>query len=176
MPVRFEGEWLLEVVERDAAFDQRFVVVGSIGSDGVYPGVVGAPAITVTGANWTVDFEWNDNAGSGWQKSAVRKNIADSTLSDGLVMILGVDDNRPEVRDNDFNDVVLRCRNLNRRLNPWVPFAGTLDFTLERKRGPADEDGGRPVDPRLPRIPIPGRRHPIPIDPDRIPRRPIPPR
>jgi hypothetical protein len=140
MPVTFEGGWLLEIASKDADFGQRFIVSGSDASDGAYPGEVGTPPVTVTGLNWTVDFEWNDNAGSGWQPSAVRKTGAECTLDIGLVIILGVDDNRPEFRDNDFNDVVLRCRCVEPALIPWVPFVNPYDFSIKPQPDPQGPD------------------------------------
>jgi hypothetical protein len=132
MAETFSGQWLVEVFQKDAAFSERFIVEGSLGSDGIYPGEMITPAVSVSGQNWSIRFEWNDNAGSDWQESAVRRTGAAYTLQDGLIVFLGADDNFPSRRDGDFNDVVLRCRNLDPQLNPWDPFANPYDFTLPK--------------------------------------------
>jgi hypothetical protein len=139
MAEMFSGEWTLAVFSKDAAFSQRFIVEGSLASDGVYAGETTTPPVAVSGQRWFVSLEWNNNAGSGWQASAVRRTSAAFTLQDGLVVFLGGDDNYEHLRDNDFNDVVVVCRNVDPALHPWLPFVNPYDFTLpedSRRRGP----------------------------------------
>ena len=69
----FYGAWTVEVLAKDAAFGQRFVIAGSDAADGDYPGVTGTPPVSATGQRWTLALEWNDNAGSGWLPSDVRR-------------------------------------------------------------------------------------------------------
>jgi hypothetical protein len=128
MAVDFYGKWLVQVVSKDAAFDQRLVVSGAVSGDGVYPGVAGT-TIQAEGPHWALAFEWNDNAGSGWQPSDSKKIDAAYPFDRGLVVTVGVDDNRPELRDHDYNDVVVSCRSLDPALNPWIPIVNNLDFT-----------------------------------------------
>ena len=61
MAQTFYGEWFVQVVSRDAAFGQRFVVSGSDATDGAYDGVIGV-STPVSGDTWTLELEWNDNA------------------------------------------------------------------------------------------------------------------
>jgi len=134
----FFGPWTVEVAQKDAAFSERFVIEGSDASDGAYPGETGTPAVSVTGERWRIRLEWNDNAGSGWQPSAMRRLDVGYTIQQGLVVQVGADDNYEEFRDDDFNDVVLECRSDDPRVNPWHPFANPYDFTLPddvRERG-----------------------------------------
>jgi hypothetical protein len=152
MSEEFFGDWTLEVIEKEAAFSERFVIDGSDASDGVYPGETTTPPLAVTGARWRVTLEWNDNAGSGWQPSDVRRTGAAYTLQDGLVIVLGADDNFPQFRDEDYDDVVLRCTSNDPRINPWHPFINPYDFTLPRdvrdRGGPLDRDDRfKPNDP-----------------------------
>jgi hypothetical protein len=65
-----------------------------------------------------------------WQPSDLRRTAASYTLQEGLVTVLGADDNFEQFRDHDFNDLVLRCRNLDPELNPRIPLFNTPDFTL----------------------------------------------
>ena len=134
----FFGSWTVQVVQKDAAFSERFVIEGSDASDGAYPGDTGTPAVSVSGPRWRIRMEWNDNVGSGWQSSAVRRNSVGYTVQDGLVILLGADDNYEQFRDHDFDDVVLRCSSDDPQVNPWRPFANPYDLTLPkdvRKRG-----------------------------------------
>lgn len=136
----FSGEWKVEVIAKNPANDERFIIQGSLGSDGIYPGVVGIPPVSVAGPNWFIRFEWNNNAGSGWRESDVKKIDAESSLQDGLVITLGIDDNFLTLRDHDFDDLIVRCTNVEPPLNPWLPFVNKYDFT--RPRDGAQRGGG----------------------------------
>lgn len=125
----FSGTWLIEVLSKEAAFSQRFVIEGSVASDGIYAGEVTTTPIVVTGPRWTLRFEWNNNVDSGWQPSDLKRTGAEFTMSGGLVTVLGADDNFPDLRDHDFNDLVLQCRNLDPDLNPRIPPGGGIDLT-----------------------------------------------
>lgn len=125
----FSGTWLIQVLSKDAAFSERFVIEGSDAADGIYAGEITTTPIVVTGARWFLRFEWNNNAGSGWQASDIRRTAAAFTSSAGLVTVLGADDNVPTLRDHDFNDLVLLCQNLDPDLNPTIPPGGGLDFS-----------------------------------------------
>lgn len=138
----FSGDWTVEVFQKDADFSERFVIEGSLASDGIYPGEVSTRPVSVSGARWSIRLEWNDNAGSGWQPSGVRRTSAIYSLQDGLVVFVGADDNFENLRDHDFNDVVLRCRNVDRQLNPWFPFVNPYEFTLPEKRPSGDYPQG----------------------------------
>jgi hypothetical protein len=133
MMQEFFGPWSIEVHSKDAAYSQRFIVEGSVGSDGIYPGDIGTPVVAVSADAWTIRFEWNDNAGSGWQPSNLRRVAAEYTLAAGLVIFLGVDDNLPALRDDDFDDLIVRCRSLDPDVNPWMNSPGLPDFSLSNR-------------------------------------------
>lgn len=130
MAETFSGEWTIEVLQKDAAFSERFIIQGSLASDGTYAGETATPPLLVSGPKWTIQFEWNDDAGSGWQPSEVRRTDAAYSRQEGLIVILGVDDNSAALRDRDFNDVVLLCRNVEPQLNPWYLVDYPYDFTV----------------------------------------------
>src|SRR6266487_6103707 len=98
MDQHFFGNWNVEVLTKDAAFDERFRIQGSDLADGAYPGIPGSGPGPVTGVEWILTMEWNDNAGSGWQPSDIKRS-ATYTIDDGLVVFLGADDNFPALRD-----------------------------------------------------------------------------
>jgi hypothetical protein len=63
--------------------------------------------------------------------------------AEGLVPFLAADDNFEQFRDHDFNDLILRCRNLDPQINPRIPLFNMPDFTLPddvRKTCGKDED------------------------------------
>jgi hypothetical protein len=144
MTQEFFGNWTVQVITKEAAFSERFVIDGSDFSDGAYDGETTTPPVSVTGARWRISLEWNDNAGSGWQPSDVNRIDASYTLQDGLAVVLGADDNYPQYRDGDYDDVVLRCTSDDSAVNPWHPFVNPYDFTVPedaRKRsGPVDTE------------------------------------
>lgn len=129
----FSGQWIVEVWQKDAAFDERYVISGSDSSDGTYAGLTGTAPIVVTGNEWTVELEWNDQHGSGWLPSAVHRKSAAATASDGVVVFLGADDNYEQFRDGDYNDLVLRLRSVDPSIAPWYPISHLYDFTLPAK-------------------------------------------
>ena len=128
----FFGNWNVQVLHKDAWFDERFVVTGSDTADGAYMGIPGAGPGPVTGGEWIISMEWNDNAGSGWRPSDIRRT-ADYTIADGLVVFLGADDNYPALRDGDYNDMIVVCRNLDPSLQPLHPLTNPYDFSLPRE-------------------------------------------
>lgn len=127
----FYGQWTITVGVIRAGYAQRFIVSGSSGSDGIYPGVVGT-IVPVAGQRWTVAMEWNDNAGSGWQPSDVRKS-AWATVREGLVVQLSGDDGPPGNQDHDYDDLILICVNRDPNINPYPPGPPPYDFSLPRK-------------------------------------------
>jgi hypothetical protein len=125
----FYGPWNLTVLSKDAWFDQRFVITGSDNADGVYPAVPGTGPGLVTGDEWTVSCEWNDNTSSGWQPSDMR-HFARYTVTEGFVIELGADDNYDEFRDDDYNDMVVICVNQDPQLTPLHPVTPFYDFSV----------------------------------------------
>jgi len=156
MPETFYGTWLIDVVGKDAAYSQRYVISGSDRVDGDYRATLGSPRLQVSGAEWTLALEWNDNASSGWQPSRVIRRSVDFDVDDGLVVVLGADDNWVSVADNDFDDVLVRCQNIDHHLIPWYPHRRTLDFRLPQRKGGHDGPGKDPcvISPKEPRPPL----------------------
>ncbi|GAA1980342.1 hypothetical protein [Microbacterium pumilum] len=194
----FYGPWDVRVLTKDAWFSQQIVITGSDASDGAYPGTPGGGPGPVSGARWTLHAEWNDNAGSGWQRSALRRSAA-YTLADGLTVTIGIDDNQEALRDYDYDDVVIVARSLDPAHTPLHPVAPPLDFTVPEKvwwrywkranRDPEDpyrgyppkddpqdpNDPDQPRDPKDPKDPKDPREPADPKDP-RTPRDPWQPR
>ncbi len=123
----FYGDWLLQVTKKNADFSQRFRITGSNSSDGIYYGITGT-VVQVSGEKWGVVMEWNDGASSGWQSSAMKQMVT-FTVADGLVKVLGADDNILSARDNDFDDLIITCKSLDPSLNPLLPVGIPFEFT-----------------------------------------------
>jgi hypothetical protein len=111
MPELFQGKWRVRVTEKNAGFEHRFRITGANAGNGTYPGVVGVEAIA-EGDGWTITMEWNNGSGSGWQESAVLRAVG-SISPLVLINILRADDNFPAQRDNDFDDLVIACTDLD---------------------------------------------------------------
>lgn len=109
MFVPFAGKWRATVTGRNAGFSQRVVVSGAASGDGAYDGVVGNSFVFDGGA---VELQWNDGAGSGWQESAIITAIG---MSSPLVVstFISADDNYPDKRDGDFDDLEVSFENLD---------------------------------------------------------------
>ncbi|HSP14255.1 MAG TPA: hypothetical protein VLV78_05830 [Thermoanaerobaculia bacterium] len=123
MQAAFQGRWRATVTYRHAAFSQRVVVTGATSGDGVYNGVVGNSFIFEDGL---VELQWNNNAGSGWQPSAVISAVGQTSP---LVVFktLSADDNYPGQGDGDYNDLKVWFEHLD------APFKVVQrPFALER--------------------------------------------
>ncbi len=131
MAETFYGSWFIDVVSKDADFIEQYVIQGSDRSDGTYIADTTTPRVHVSGEQWTLELQWNDNVGSGWQPSRIRRSDVRFTVEDGLVVVVGADDNFEAVADGDFNDVVLRLQNIDRHLIPWHPYRRKVDFTVK---------------------------------------------
>jgi hypothetical protein len=124
----FYGDWSVEVLAINAGFSQRFKITGSNASDGFYLGTVGNAVPRVSGSQWTLSIEWSSDGGATWQSSGIRRS-ASYTIEEGMLVLLGADDNVPALRDGDFNDMILTCRYLNPVINP-PPIPNPFDFTI----------------------------------------------
>lgn len=111
MPEVFKGKWRLLVTKKIAGFSQRFRIQEATTGNGTYAGVVGTEVI-VDGDRWTVTIEWNNNKGSGWQESLVIS--AKGSISPLVIVnFLRSEDNFPEKRDHDFDDLEITCIDLD---------------------------------------------------------------
>jgi hypothetical protein len=123
MAETFQGRWRAKVVGRNAGFSQRVVVTGAASGNGAYNGVVGN-SFEFTGGQ--VELQWNNDAGSGWQPSAIISSIG---MSSPLVIsrFISADDNFPDQRDGDYDDLRVSFEYLD------PPFAiDQRPFALER--------------------------------------------
>jgi hypothetical protein len=139
----FYGHWIVEVVARDAAFDQRILITGNSGSNGTYSGTVGT-AFHVSGSKWALSCEWNDNAGSGWLPSDLKETSAVYLDNKGFIVTIGVDDNLIQSRDGDFNDVVVALRYLDPIVDAINPILPPYDFTISQKVKPKPKPRPKP--------------------------------
>lgn len=136
----FRGDWLVQFSSTSADFSQRFVIIGSTSSDGIYPGTAGTQISRVSGQKWSIKMEWNNNVGSGWQPSDIR-TYPTYLIQEGLIITLYADDNYENMRDFDYNDLVPRCRSLDPALNPIPPNGNNFGFFGPRV--PKEAPGGR---------------------------------
>jgi hypothetical protein len=127
MDERFFGHWQVQVIKREAFGPNRYVVSGSDASDGAYPPDLGT-TIEVSGQGWQITMEWSNDSVT-WQPSRVRQS-GTYTAKEGLVKILAADDGDPSTADQDFNDLVIACRNLDPEVNPRIPADPFFDFTI----------------------------------------------
>lgn len=166
MAEMFSGDWTVEVfghsveahVPHLVSFvPHRFIIEGSHASDGGYQ--IGATAgvtptaapVSVSGLSWFISFEWLQMLDNWVPNSAPVRRIAAYTLEGGLVIFLEADNNLGVAvtgTDLPFKSIVLRCRNVDPKLNPLHPFINPYNFTL-----PKHPDTRNPVRPRKP----PGR-------------------
>ncbi len=119
----FQGKWRGRVTGRNAGFSQRVVVSGAASGNGAYNGVVGNSFVFEDGQ---VELQWNDNSGSGWQPSAIISAVG---MTSPLVVFksISADDNFPDKRDGDFDDLIVWFEHLD------APFKVTQrPFALER--------------------------------------------
>jgi hypothetical protein len=119
----FQGRWRATVTGRNAGFSQRVLVSGGASGNGAYNGVVGN---SFEFSDAQVELQWNNDAGSGWQPSAIISSVGTSSPL-VIVRFISADDNFPDQRDGDFDDlrVAFEC------LDP--PFAVDLrPFAVER--------------------------------------------
>lgn len=116
----FYGEWSVECYKVDAVFSEQFIIKGSDNGDAIYKGTPGTNIARVSGEQWSISMEWNDNASSGWQPSDIKRSSS-YTVQEGLVIMLGADDNYSTQRDSDYNDLILICKSLDPTINPTPP-------------------------------------------------------
>lgn len=131
MSETFYNEWAIHVDQNNALYSQRFVISRSASSDGSYAASLGMSPVTVSGEEWTLAMEWNDNNSSGWQASRIRRS-AEYTVQGGFTIVLAADDG-PAPGDQDFDDLVLICKSLDPTTDPPLPTSNPYDFTISEE-------------------------------------------
>lgn len=105
------GKWRLTVIQKQAAYSQRFIITGSATADGTYSGNVGV-SVQVEGNEdqpWTMAIEHNDGS-TGWQPSEVRKR-SDSQSGSKIEVVIESED-IPIGGDRDFTDCVIKAEKI----------------------------------------------------------------
>ncbi|HEY0462399.1 MAG TPA: hypothetical protein VGC97_24915 [Pyrinomonadaceae bacterium] len=103
MIITMQGNWTVRVKSKNAAFPQRFIVSGAASGNGTYNGVTGAPAVFVTGSQWTIAIQ--HNPGTGFQLSDAKLTFPQQV---GLNYQFDVQSNDSGA-DQDFDDLILTC-------------------------------------------------------------------
>jgi hypothetical protein len=103
--ITMNGKWKIKVIEKNAGWNQRFVISGSSASDGAYPGTVGTE-IQADGATWTVQVQARGGSGP-WLDSKMR--MLPEILS-GISMIRRIETDDQGGTDEDYDDLVLEAR------------------------------------------------------------------
>jgi hypothetical protein len=103
MFISMQGNWTINVKSKSAAYPQRFMVIGAASGNGTYNGVVGAPAVNVSGSHWLIAIQ--NDSGSGFRQSDTR--IKFPSINAGM-FVFDIESNDAGA-DQDFNDLVLSC-------------------------------------------------------------------
>jgi hypothetical protein len=121
-----QGRWRLTVVEKEAGFDQRFVVAGAAVGDGIYAGVVGT-TVEVVGQDdqaWVLTIQHND--GTGFADSELRET---PRVTNGSAITFRVEsEDLPGQPNPDFNDLVLQADKVGMVDVPFRPYAVRPDI------------------------------------------------
>jgi hypothetical protein len=143
--INFSGKWTIETIARNAAFDIRFEVRGSTTGGGVFPGPVGTTA-HVDGPDWHISFEWSESNAFVWHACEARKLSATFLPDHGLEVVVGAHRDLPAEVGHPYDQLVVRMRNTDPALNPFVPIPNTPDFTFPRdgKTPPRGTTGDTP--------------------------------
>jgi|GEM_PF-4886832 len=131
----FYDTWYLEVIAKKADYQQRFIISGSASQNGIYSGTVGTkiPSLAgVPGMPWKLSIEWYDAASATWKPSVMR-TVSGYSMNEGLTKKIFSDDATAAIRDNDFNDLVIYCRNLDPALAPYAGQENPYDFSYPKK-------------------------------------------
>lgn len=104
MAILMHGSWNVQVTQKFASRDQRFIVSGASSGNGVHAGVVGTNVL-VTGSSWSIQVQ-NKN-GTVWQNSTEKIVISPAPCT-GFTLASD-DGGGTGTGDSDFNDLVLRC-------------------------------------------------------------------
>jgi hypothetical protein len=102
MAILMQGTWNIQVIQKAAAREQRFVISGaSSPNNGPHPGVVGSPVLTVSGFDWNITVQ--SKSGTTWLNSTEKIQFPTSAISGFNIL----SDDAGATPDLDFNDLVL---------------------------------------------------------------------
>ncbi|MGC4095962.1 MAG: hypothetical protein QM706_02510 [Nitrospira sp.] len=68
MIVSMQGNWIVTVKSKNAAFAQRFVISGATTGNGIDAGTPGT-SVAITGSQWTIAIQ--NDPGTGFQLSSI---------------------------------------------------------------------------------------------------------
>ena len=102
MIISMQGNWLVRVKSKSAAYSQRFIVNGATSGNGVHSGTVGT-SVFVTGDQWTIAVQ--NNPGTGYQLSDAQIKFPQQI---GFMYEFEIWTNDAG-SDSDFNDLILAC-------------------------------------------------------------------
>ena len=106
MPISIQGNWTVRVVVRNInSLPQRFSISGASAGNGTYVGDVSTPAVLVTGQNWSVNIQANEDYdfNGQWLNSSMRVTPTE-TVGNQYVFRIESED---LVQDNSWDDCVL---------------------------------------------------------------------
>jgi len=106
MPISIQGNWTVRVVVRNVnSLPQRFSISGATSGNGTYIGDVSTPAVLVTGQNWTVNIQANEDYdfNGQWLNSSMRVTPT-QTVGNQYVFRIESED---LIQDNSWDDCVL---------------------------------------------------------------------
>jgi hypothetical protein len=128
MSITFRGRWRLTVVEKRAAFDQRFVISRSDSSDGNYHHSISSPIIVDGRDGWQIQIQHND--GSGWDDSLMR--LTGKVISGTHLRWNIESEDLPDREPKDWNDLVLRAEKIGPiievPIRPYAVVPGSLQM------------------------------------------------
>lgn len=102
MAILMQGTWNIQVLQKEAARDQRFIISGAASGNGTHPGVVGSPIVTVSGFDWNLTVQ--SKSGTTWLNSTEKIQFPTSAFSGFKIL----SDDATATPDLDFNDLVLK--------------------------------------------------------------------
>src|SRR5689334_15168123 len=103
MIITMQGNWIVRVKSKNAAFPQRFIISGASSGNGTYNGVTTTSPVSVTGSQWTIAIQ--HNPGTGFQLSDSKLIFPHQVGSNYEFDIQSNDSGA----DTDFDDLILTC-------------------------------------------------------------------
>jgi len=173
MPLSIQGTWSVQVVLKNAALDQRFIITGATSGNGIYLGQPGVGPFTVTGQNWMInvqaDGEANGQPGT-WINSELRKTPT-QVISNNYVFEVESED---YIQDYNWTDLVLRfTQPIPPTPPPVIPPPPTPTPQPTPSPIPIPEPVPVPQPPKPPVTLAPGKVFTLIKDEDKLPRQRI---